>query len=241
MPKSFAPERNRFLAILNPADLALLAPHLEPVHLSQGTVLFEPDTQLTHVHFPTAGMVSLVALMAGGDAVETASIGPEGAVGLIQALGTGVMHWRVIVQIPGRSLRIGRGPLIAAVAASQSLGEAFARCAQAQMMQVLQLVACNARHTVEARLARWLLTGRDCIEGDVLPLTQEFLALMLGVRRLTVTQAARHLQDAKAIEYRRGKVRILRLPMLEQASCECYALIRERFDQLIPAQSSVAA
>lgn len=231
-----APVRNRVLAALTSADLDRLIPQLEPVSLTQGALLFEPDTRLTHVHFPLNGMVSLVAVMQDGDAVETTAIGPEGAVGLVQALGTGQVYWRGLVQLSGRALRIERRHLQVAALANRSIGAVFASYNQAQMMQVLQLAACNARHPVDARLARWLLTSQDCVEGDVLPLTQEFLAQMLGVRRTTVTQAAKRLQRAGTIAYRRGVVRVLKRSALEQASCECHALIQRRFHDLMPSQ-----
>jgi CRP-like cAMP-binding protein len=225
---------NRLLAALPEAALADLSAHLTPVTLVQGEALFEPGDTLTHVHFPLRGLVSIVTVMADGTAVETATVGPEGAVGLVQAIGTGKVFWRAIVQLPGEALCIERTRLQAIGAVDEAVREIARRYTEAVLMQVLQLVACNALHGVEARLARWLLTCRNCVCDDRLPLTQGFLAEMLGVSRTTVTQVARNLQRAKLIAYRHGQVRLLDHPGLERCACECHARIRHGFDVLLP-------
>jgi len=226
--------RNRLLAALPDDERAKLAIDLARVRLVQGEVLFDPDERPNHVYFPLTGMISLVAPMNDGAAVEVATIGPEGAVNLIQGLGTGCVFWRAIVQIPGEALRIERARLQAIRAGSEAMRAVVGRYTEAFLVQILQLVACNALHAVEARLARWLLASRDCVGDDRLPLTQEFLAEMLGVNRTTVTQAARDLQRAKLIAYRRGQVRILDRAGLEHAACECQGRIRRGFDALLP-------
>lgn len=227
-------QHNRLLAALPDSVLIDLSPHLLRVPLAQGETLFEPGDTIADVHFPLSGMVSIVALMDDGTAVETATIGPEGAVGLVQAMGTGRVFWRAIVQLPGEALRIESSHLRAIGAVNDTVGVIATRYTEALMMQVLQLVACNALHGVEARLARWLLTCRDCAGEDRLPLTQEFLAEMLGVSRTTVTQTARGLKGAKLITYRRGGVRILDKAGLERCACECRTRIQRGFDALLP-------
>lgn len=234
MTDHLAARHNRLLAVLPEDDLARLSPHLTRVPLIQGETLFESGDQLSHVHFPLSGMVSIVAVMDDATPVETATIGHEGAVGLIQALGTGRVFWRAVVQIPGEALRIDRADLQVIHAGNAAVQVVVSRYTEAMMMQVLQLVACNALHSVEARLARWLLTCRDCVGDDRMPLTQEFLAEMLGVNRTTVTQIARNLQRSKLIVYRRGQVRILDRPSLKRAACECRTRIRQGFDILLP-------
>lgn len=234
MTKYRSLRQNRLLATLLEEDIARLSLHLTPVPLNQGQVLFEPGDRLSQVHFPLNGMVSIVALMDDGRSVETATIGPEGAVGLVQALGTGRVFWRALVQITGEALRVDCTTLQALHASSPALREIVRRYTEAMLMQVLQLVACNAVHAVEARLARWLLTCRDCIRDDRMLLTQEFLAEMLGVNRTTVTQTARSLQRSKLIVYRRGQVRILDRAGLERAACGCQGRIRHGFDALLP-------
>jgi len=200
------PPRNRLLASLQPDDRRRLAPHLERMHLERGAVLFDAGQAIGHVWFPEDAVVSLTVAMADGGSAEAATVGREGAVGLVSALGGGRAAGRAVVQVPGDLLRLPLAALRPAFEASPPLRDACLRHADALLAQVLQGCACAALHPVEARLCRWLLQLQDRAGGAAaLPLTQEFLAEMLGVHRTSVTMAALALQRAGLIAYRRGR------------------------------------
>lgn len=227
-------DENSLLQALPPEDLALIEPHLAPAALMRGDVLFEALDQMEHVYFPQSGVISLVALMRDGASVEAATIGREGAVGLLTAVGARQASTRGVVQIPGRARRIEVARFRAALDKSAALRDLLDRYTEALLAQVLQTVACNALHSVEQRFCRWLLTCRDRTGTDVVPLTQEAVAEMLGVQRTTVTAAARALQDHGLIRYRRGLIECVDVPGLHATSCECYDVVRSRFEQLLP-------
>jgi CRP-like cAMP-binding protein len=229
---------NRFLAALPPADLALLSPHLRDVPLERGAVLHEPDDELEHVYFPHSGMVSLVVVMLNSASVETATMGRAGIVGAAAGLGSRCGLGRAVVQLPGEAARLAADRFHAAVNESQAIRDLVVRYNDALIMQIQQSVACSALHTLDARLARWLLQSHDCMDGQPIPLTQEFLAQMLGVRRTTVTLTARLLQGAGVIHYSRGIVHIVNRARLEQTACECYATVRGHLDKAFGASSS---
>jgi len=230
--------RNRLLASLEPEDFALLAPHLNLVTLRKGALLFDPSAMIETVYFPESAMISMMTLLESGEAIESATIGREGAVGLKAAVGPRQSLSRAIVQAPGEGYRIGAGALRTAWARSGVIRDLFDRHDEALFGHVIQSVACNALHSVEARFGRWLLCCHDRIDSDTVSLTQEFLADMLGVQRTTVTAAARMLQSAGLIRYRRGIVDILDRPGLEAISCECYGAVRRNYDRLLPAAFS---
>lgn len=230
-----AAEENRLLAAIEPAGRALLSPHLEPVWLRAGQVLFHPGDEVETVHFPHRRTVtSLVAVLADGRAAETATIGREGAVGGIVSGGAKPAFCRAVVQIGGPALRPPAARLEAAKLRSAGLRDLFARYADALVAQVMQSVACNAVHPLEARLCRWLLTTQDRAGSAELTLTQESLAEMLGVRRTTVTPVAGALQRRGLIRYRRGRIEVVDRSGLERAACECHAAVRRHFDCVAP-------
>jgi CRP-like cAMP-binding protein len=227
--------RNHLLAALSAPEQAALAPRLERVSAVQGEVLFEPDEECRHVWFPESCVLSLVVVMEGGQSAEAASVGLEGMVGAMAALGGHRTVSRGIVTVPGAALRLPATALRAQFEASPGLRRLCLCHGDALLAQVLQLSACTALHPVEARLCRLLLQLEDRTAPDqILPLTQDFLAEMLGVHRTTVTQAATALQRAGVIAYRRGRVSVLDRALLERATCECYATIRHRYDRLLP-------
>jgi CRP-like cAMP-binding protein len=226
--------RNRLLALLPPADFSLLAPHLKEVPIERGAVLHEPGDQILHVYFPHSGMISVVAVMRDGDAVETATVGREGAIAASAGLGARIASARAIVQLPGMASRISTLRFGEAVDQSLGLRDLVVQYNEVLLAQVQQSVACNALHDVEARLCRWLLQTRDRMDSDTLPLTQEFLAQMLGVRRTTVTLVARILQSAGMIRYRRGQIEICDRIALEEGACECYLAVRQQIEQVFP-------
>jgi CRP-like cAMP-binding protein len=227
MPKDLSsPQSNLLLASLAAADYALLRPHLTKVRLKQQSVLQEPGNPIEQIYFPLEGMISLVALLKSGDEIEIAAVGREGAIGTKIGLQPQFAFAKAIVQLPGSALRIDL--LKFQEAAHESLAIAhLATCANDVVIANLQQsAACNAMHTIEERLARWLLHARDRYQADTLPLTQDFISMMLGVRRTTVSLAAHALQKAGLIRYRRGKIEIIDRAALEKVSCECYASVR---------------
>jgi CRP-like cAMP-binding protein len=227
-------KRNRLLAALRPADFSRLAPYLEEVSLIQGKVLYQPGDDVRQVHFPHSAMISLLAVMREGEAIELATVGRDGAAGAMSGLGLLRSFSRAVVQVPGTASRITTSHLQKAVAESSRLRDAIVRYNEAVLLQIQQTAACNALHKIEARLARWLLQTRDRTDSDAVPLTQEFLSQMLGVQRTSVNLALRSLQDAKLIRPRRGRVEILDRGKLEQTACECYGIMRDQIDQVLP-------
>ena len=233
--------RNRLLAALPPGDFALLAPSLRPVDLALKQVLHEPDRPIEAVHFPEAGMVSMLAVLEDGALQEVGLVGREGVVGLAVVLGADHSPLEALVQAPGPALRLPAADLRAAFERSPALRAALLRYVQALQLQVSQTAACNGRHALEERLARWLLMAHDRAEGDRFPVTQEFMAMMLGVRRAGVSVAAGILQKAGVIGYARGCVTVLDRSGLEAASCGCYRAVRGQAERLLGAGGVAAA
>ncbi len=176
-----------------------------------------------------------MTLMESGEAIESATIGREGAYGLLAAVAPREAQSRAIIQVPGRAYRIGASALHEFWKTSATLRSLVDRHTDALFAHAAQSVACNALHSVEARFCRWLLSCRDRIDVDTVNLTQEFLADMLGVQRTTVTAVARSLQAKGLIRYRRGVVDVLDRPSLEAGACECYSAVRRVYNSLVPA------
>ena len=216
---------NLLLSGLSPSDLALLEPHLADMSCEHGALIHDRGDRIRHVCFPRSGMISLLVVMGSGEEVEVATVGREGSVGFGSAFGTTRAAMRAVMQVPGIVAKIPVPQFQKAVRDSRTLAETIGRYGDALLAQTQQAVACNALHQVEPRLCRWLLQVHDRCDGETLPLTQEFLAQMLGVRRTTVTLAAQALQDAGLIRYRRGQIEILDLDGLKDAACECYEII----------------
>jgi len=222
--------RNRLLAGLPPADFDLLAPHVSEMILDKGSVLQEPGQPITRVYFPHGGLIAMLGMLPEGHAVDTASIGREGAVGLMAGLGAQTALSRAVVQLPGRAAQIPAARFAEAVAQSRGLRDMIVHYSDVLLAQVQQLVACNTVHHVQERLCRWLLNARDRVGGDTLPLTQEFLADVLGVQRTTVTMIGRMLQAQSIIHVRRGRIQIRDLAALERKACGCYRIGRRLHD-----------
>jgi CRP-like cAMP-binding protein len=227
---------NQVLASLLPADLGLLLPHLRFVDLPQETVLFEAGGTINRVFFPHNGIVSLVVELASGDMIEAAMIGREGVVGGLSALDTNISVSRAIVQVAGAA-SVVESEIVRRLG-DQSLGfrTTLVKHEQILLAQSQQSAACNAAHTLEARLSRWLLRCRDLIGSDDIALTQEFVAQMLGVRRTSVSIVANTLQQAGLIKYKRGHIRLLDLEGLRDSACECYGTVKALSDRLIGPQ-----
>jgi CRP-like cAMP-binding protein len=226
--------QNRLLVSLPADDYALLAPNLATVELERGRLLYDPGDRIESVFFPHDGVISLMTLMDNGAAIEGATIGREGALGLQAAVTPRRSLARAIVQTPVKASRISAAALHEAWAKSARLRELIERHTEALFGHTLQSVGCNALHSVEARFCRWLLTCHDRISTDTIALTQEFLADMLGVQRTTVTAVARSLQEKGVIRYRRGVVDIIDRSGLEALTCECYAVIHRTYERLLP-------
>jgi CRP-like cAMP-binding protein len=220
--------RNRLLAGLPRSDFDLLAPHLEVAPLPQGTVLTEANAEIDRVHFPLEGMISLVIVMNDGKAIETGSVGRDGVFGAAAGLGIYRSRVRSVVQIRTTSVTIPAPQFQQAVSAGKALAQLCIEDGDVLLTQARITAACNALHSVEARLARWLLQTSAIIESDTIALTQEFLSAILGVRRTSVTNVAGKLQSAGVIVYARGVIRIVDRPALEAASCECFHTMRSQ-------------
>lgn len=227
--------KNRLLFALPPEDRALLSPHLFTTDLEKGRLLCDPGDPIEQVYFPNDCVISLMTLMENGAAIESATIGREGAMGLMAAAAPRASLSRAIVQAPGSALRIGAAALHDVWKRSAALRDLVDRHNEALFGHVIQSVACNALHAVEARFCRWLLGCHDRIDSNTVNLTQEFLADMLGVQRTTVTAVAGSLQSKGLIRYRRGVVDILDRPGLEAMACECYGAVRRGYERLLPA------
>jgi CRP-like cAMP-binding protein len=225
---------NRLLQSLSAPGFARLIASCTRVALHAGEVVSLPAERPSHVYFPETAVFSLiVVMMKGGGAVESATVGHEGMVGLATCLGDGAMTSRGIVQIAGNAQQMTALALRRAVAADPALAVVFGRYTQAFINQVAQSVACNRLHTIEQRCARWLLMTHDRVGGgDAFDLTQEFLSYMLGVRRAGVSRASGALQNAGIIRYRRGHLSVLDRSALEHVSCECYGATRDDYARL---------
>jgi CRP-like cAMP-binding protein len=223
---------NRLLASLPPADFDLLMPDMDVVALRQDEALSHAGDQIEHVYFPHSGAISLMIHMANGKAVATAAIGREGGVGLLSVLGPSPSAITAVVHAPGTASRIPAARFHAAFTRSAAIRQIVQIHVRALLIQLQHGAACNALHHVEARLARWLLHFRDRIDHDVLPLTQEALSEILGVRRTTVTLLMRNLRATGAIRSeRRGQIEI-DPSRLAAAACECHDTIRLEVEEM---------
>ncbi len=229
---------NRLLAALPPADFDLLAPELETVALHQDAVLSRAGDPIEHVFFPDSGAISLMIDMANGQTVATAAVGHEGAIGILSVLGPSPSAITAIVRAAGTASRIPASRLQAAFNRSPAIRHAVLVHVRTILIQFQLGAACNALHPVQARMARWLLQLRDRIDHDVLPLTQETLSQILGVRRTTVTLVMRDLRASGAIRSdRRGQIEVDR-SRLAAAACECHGTMRHEVEQIFSTPQS---
>jgi CRP-like cAMP-binding protein len=219
---------NLFLKVLPPRDLALLKPALQFIELKQGDLLGEPGQPVPDVVFIEAGMVSLLTTMQDGTAIEIATLGRESVFGVLSALGNHRSNVRAIVQIDGAGWKIRAAEFRTAVEKSHTLRHLVLLSSELALAQMQQTAACNALHSAQRRLCRWILQVYDRIDSDVIELTQDFLAQMLAVRRPTVTLIAQGLQNAGLIRYRRGRITIVDHAGLEKLACECVDEMRTK-------------
>ena len=225
---------NRLLGALPRKDFQKLVPFLEPVTLALHEVLYEPYTRIRHVYFPKDCFVSMLTTVDGNRAVEVGLVGSEGMVGLPVALGAAVSPFRALVQGGGTALRMKVTDFRREFGTSNALRRELFLFTHLLMIQIAQTAACNRFHVVQERMARWLLMTRDRVNSNEFRITQEFLALMLGVRRSGITVAASSLQERKLIGYRRGTVTILNQRGLEAAACGCYKIVQDTYTHATP-------
>jgi CRP-like cAMP-binding protein len=224
---------NWLLAALPEDEHTRLAPDLEGVELEIKQIMFDYDQPITHVYFPESCVGSILSVMSDGTAVETATVGREGLVGLPVFLGADRTPAQAFCQVPGEAIRMTATAFRRAAALGGPLAAMINRYTQALFTLVAQSSACNRLHPVQQRCARWLLMTQDRVNRKSFPLTQQFLSQMLGVRRATVTEAAGALQDGGCIDYSYGTVKVTNRRGLEEASCECYSIIRRELERLL--------
>ena len=224
---------NRLLAALPLEEYQKLAPQLESVSFSLGEIVYEFGGHLDYVFFPTTSIISLLYTMENGTSAEMGLTGNDGVVGIALFMGGGTMPNRAVVQSGGLAIRMKAKVLQSEFARGGKFQRLLLRYTQALITQISQTAVCNRLHSVEQQLCRWLLLSHDRVQADELIMTQELIADMLGVRREGVTVAAGRLQDAGAISYVRGHIKILDRKGLEETVCECYKVVRDEFDRLL--------
>ena len=228
-----APPANRLLEALPRTDLRRMLAGFETVELAFADVLYTPGERLSQVYFPTTSFISLIMPVNSSASIEVGLVGNEGMFGIPLALGVDVSPVRAVVQGAGSALRMDAPTFCRELGRSQALQREIDRYVFVHVTQLAQTAACTRFHVVEARLARWLLMTQDRAHADAFHVTQEFLALMLGVRRVGVTKAASSLQKRNLIHYSRGDITVLDRRGLKAASCGCYKADRESYDRIL--------
>jgi CRP-like cAMP-binding protein len=234
MSRSIEPIENHLLGMLPAQAQARVFPLLEPVTLTLGEVLCESGDSSSYVYFPTDSIVSLLYLMENGASAEIAVVGNEGLVGIALFMGGGSTTSRAVVQSAGHGYRMSGRQFEAEINRHGALLGLMLRYSQALITQMAQTAVCNRHHTIDQQLCRWLLLSLDRLPGNELVMTQELIANMLGVRREGVTEAAGKLQELGVIHYQRGHITVLDRAALEELSCECYSVVKQESDRLLP-------
>lgn len=223
---------NFFLSALKPADLTALMPSLAEVSLTRGQVLYEAGDHIEAVYFPGSACLSVVTLFEDGKAVETSTVGRESAVGLLDILTNQPSHTRTFAQVPGGATRLAASAFRSLIDRSPTFLQQTLRHARANGLQAEQGVACNITHGAHGRLARWLLMTQDRVGSATFPLTQEYMAVMTGVQRTTISAMAATLKKAGVIDYSRGFITIKDRDALIRHACECYGVVAREFESL---------
>jgi CRP-like cAMP-binding protein len=218
--------QNRVLASLADVEMERLDGHAHTITLDAGTILYQPHAPIRHVHFPLDCSVTLVSDCGDGQKIDVAVIGADGMVepGIVAGMTTAPTE--AVVQVGGEALVVDREAVVELLEESAVFREAVGEVQTALLTQSLQISACNAVHSVEARMCRWLLQIRDCIGQDMLPVTQQALAQMVGVQRTTITLVEQNLKNARIVRQRRGRIEVLDLAALEGRACACYGHIK---------------
>jgi CRP-like cAMP-binding protein len=227
------------LAALPDAEWQRWHPQLEAVELPLGKVLYESGSTLKHVYFPTTAIVSLLYVLENGSSAEIAVVGNEGIVGVSLFMGGESTPSRAVVQSAGQGFRLRAQSMKDEFDRAGPVLHLLLRYTQALITQMSQTAVCNRHHSLDQQLCRWLLLSLDRLHSSDLVMTQELIANMLGVRREGVTEAALKLQRAGLIKYARGHIAVLDRPGLEQRSCECYAVVKQEYDRLLPDEPAI--
>ena len=238
MKPTNTPLQNQLLAALPDADLQRWLPHLEPVALNLGQVLYESGAAMPYVYFPTNAIVSLLYVLEDGASAEIAVVGFEGLVGISIFMGGGTTPSRAVVQSAGSGYRLRSDVIKAEFDHAGPAMHLLLRYTQALITQMAQTAVCNRHHSLDQQLCRWLLLSLDRLQSNQLVMTQELIANMLGVRREGVTEAALKLQRAGLISYSRGHINVLDRPGLEGRTCECYEVVKKEYDRLLPKRTA---
>ncbi|MGO4503678.1 Crp/Fnr family transcriptional regulator [Dyella sp. 2YAF14] len=234
MPAISDPRDNRLLAALPDAEWERWAPHLDPVDMPLGKVLYESGSRLSHVYFPVTSIVSLLYVMEDGASAEIAVVGNEGIVGISLFMGGESTPSRALVQSAGQGFRLKSELMLMEFNRAGPVLHLLLRYTQALITQMSQTAVCNRHHSLDQQLCRWLLLSLDRLHSSELVMTQELIANMLGVRREGVTEAAGNLQQAGLIRYQRGHITVVDRAGLERRTCECYAVVKKEYDRLLP-------
>lgn len=228
------PLHNHLIAALSAEARDRILPHMEPVELALGEVLYESGDAIRHVYFPVDCIVSLLYVMESGASAEISVVGNEGMLGVSIFMGGESTPGRALVQSAGSAFRLSARRLMEEFNRHGDLLQLVLRYTQALLTQMAQTAVCNRHHNIDQQLCRWLLLSLDRLQGNRLVMTQELIANMLGVRREGVTEAARKLQKLGVIEYSRGRITVIDRPQLEHLSCECYEVVRKETYRLLP-------
>ena len=236
-PERLSPKHNGLLARLPAQDYERLRPHMTPVQLQLGEVVYESGSQMRQVYFPVSGIVSLLYIMEDGASAEIAVIGNDGVVGVAILLGGDTTPSRAVVQVAAQVYQVRTEAVLKEFHRGGAMQILILRYVQALMTQMSQTAVCNRHHTVEQQLCRWLLLSLDRLESNEVAMTQELISNMLGVRRSGITEAARNLQQAGLIEYHRGHILVLDRAKLQAHACECYAVVKREADRLLHSET----
>ena len=225
---------NHLLACMPTMEWQRIAPLLQTVDLPLGLVLHESNGQMSYVYFPINAIISLLYVIENGDSAEIAVVGNEGVVGISLFMGGETTPRRAVVQSAGKGYRLSKADIKEEFARSGPVLHLLLRYTMALMTQMAQTAVCNRHHSLDQQLCRWLLLSLDRLSGNELVMTQELIANMLGVRREGVTEAALKLQKLGLIKYARGRITVLDCPGLEERTCECYSVVKNEYDRLLP-------
>jgi CRP-like cAMP-binding protein len=236
MTTSPDPRKNQLLAALPEAELHRWLPHLEYVDMRLGEVLYEAGGTLSHVYFPTTAIVSLLYVMKNGESAEIAVVGNDGVIGISLFMGGDSTPSRALIQSAGGAYRLSAQLMKEEFARGGPVLHLLLRYTQALITQMVQTAACNRHHSLDQQLCRWLLLSLDRLQGTDMMMTQDLIANMLGVPRDGATEGALKLQTAGLINYAEGRIRVLDRGGLEKRTCECYAVVKNEYDRLLPRQ-----
>ena len=235
MIKTNEARKNHLLGALPAEDLQRWLPHLKAVDMPLGLVLYEAGTVLSHVYFPTTSIVSLLYVMQDGDSAEIAVVGNDGLLGISLFMGGGSTPSRALVQNAGKGFRVKAEFVKKEFEDSKNVLHLFLRYTQALITQMTQSAACNKHHSLDQQLCRWMLLTLDRHDGNQLSMTKQLIANMLGTDGETMRQGARRLQEAGLIQYAEGNITVLDRKGLEKHSCECYGVVKDEYERLLPA------